>query len=55
MKRKVDKFGGIGSAAVGKATGRKWPEWLALLDKAGARKMPHREIAQLLQVRYKVP
>ena len=55
MKRKVDKFGGIGSAAVAKATGRTWAEWLALLDKAGARKMPHREIAQRLQTRHKVP
>jgi hypothetical protein len=55
MKRKVDKFGGISSAAVGKATGRTWAEWLALLDKAGARKMPHREIALRLQTRHKVP
>lgn len=55
MKRKEDKFGGISSAAVAKATGRTWAEWLALLDKAGARKMPHREIAQRLQVRHKVP
>ncbi|MBI2496850.1 MAG: hypothetical protein HYV75_02600 [Opitutae bacterium] len=54
MKRKADKFGGISSAAVGKATGRTWAEWLVLLDKAGARKMPHREIAQRLQARHKV-
>jgi len=55
MKRKVDKYGGIGSAAVRKATGRTWAEWLALLDQAGARKMPHREIAQLLHTRHRVP
>lgn len=55
MKRKVDKFGGISSAAVGKATGRTWAEWLRLLDKAGAKKMPHREIAALLHARHKVP
>ena len=55
MKRTVDKFGGISSAAVSKATGRAWAEWLRLLDKAGAKKMPHREIAALLHARHKVP
>lgn len=55
MKRKVDKFGGISSAAVAKATGRTWAEWLALLDKAGAKKMSHREIAAWLHTRHKVP
>jgi hypothetical protein len=54
MKRKVEKYGGISTAAVAKATGRTWAEWLALLDKAGARRMPHREIAALLQARHKV-
>jgi hypothetical protein len=36
---------GISSEAVRKATGRTWAEWLRLLDKAGAKKMAHGEIA----------
>ena len=55
MKRRMEKYGGISSAAVRKATGRTWAEWLKLLDQAGAKKMPHREIAQLLHTRHKVP
>jgi hypothetical protein len=51
MKRKAGKYGGISSAAVAKATGRTWTEWLALLDRAGARKLPHRDIVRLLQPR----
>src|SRR5437870_4694581 len=32
--------------AVKKATGKAWPEWFKILDKAGARAMSHRDIAQ---------
>jgi hypothetical protein len=49
MKRSVEKFGGISSAAIKKATGRTWREWFGLLDKAGADKLPHKEIVQRLQ------
>jgi len=35
-------------AAVQAATGKKWDEWYAILDSAGARGMPHKEIAQWL-------
>jgi uncharacterized protein YndB with AHSA1/START domain len=35
----------IGSAAVKAKTGRTWAEWLAFLDRAGARKMSHAQIA----------
>jgi hypothetical protein len=54
MKRTAVKYGGITSAAVKKATGQTWVEWLALLDRAGARKMAHREIVRLLQARPKL-
>ncbi|MFM9995185.1 MAG: hypothetical protein ACKVU4_05225 [Phycisphaerales bacterium] len=41
-------LGGIGDAAVRKATGRGWGEWLAILDAAGARRMTHAQIAEHL-------
>jgi hypothetical protein len=41
--------------AVAAKTGRKWGEWFRILDKAGARKMAHREIAKLLHAKHKVP
>jgi uncharacterized protein YndB with AHSA1/START domain len=41
--------------AVAAKTGRTWGEWFKLLDAAGARKMPHREIARLLHSKHRVP
>ena len=38
----------IGDEAVRKKTGRDWIGWFALLDRAGAKKMAHKEIAQHL-------
>ncbi len=38
----------VSDEAVKKATGRTWTQWFALLDKRGAKTMPHREIARLL-------
>ena len=55
MKRTADKYNGISSAAVKRATGQTWAQWLTLLDRAGAGKMPHREIARLLQTRHQLP
>jgi len=49
MKRTADNYGGISSAAVKKATGKTWREWLGVLDKAGAAKLPHKDIVQRLQ------
>jgi hypothetical protein len=49
MKRTAEKYGGVSSAAVKKATGRTWAEWFAVLDKAGAARLPHKEIARRLQ------
>ncbi|HTL66748.1 MAG TPA: hypothetical protein VL200_03725 [Lacunisphaera sp.] len=51
MKRRAGRYGGISSAAVHKATGLTWLEWLAVLDRAGARRLTHREIVKLLQAR----
>jgi hypothetical protein len=50
MKRKSDskKFAGVGDAAVQKRTGKTWDEWCAVLDRTGARKMKHPEIAAML-------
>lgn len=42
------KLAGVGSAAVVKATGRTWEEWLKVLDRAGAKAMAHKDIAALL-------
>ncbi len=54
MKRTAGKYDGISAAAVKKATGQTWAEWLVLLDRAGARKLTHREIVRLLQLRHKL-
>jgi hypothetical protein len=42
----LGKRAGMSDAAILKATGRDWKQWLALLDRAGAREMPHREIVR---------
>jgi hypothetical protein len=39
---------GIRSEAVRAKTGKGWAEWFAILDKAGAAKWPHKEIASFL-------
>jgi hypothetical protein len=41
-------FAGIGDEAVAAKTGRGWNDWFALLDKAGAAKWPHKDIAAYL-------
>jgi len=38
----------IGDAAVSAKTGKTWPQWFAVLEKAGARKMTHKEIVAIL-------
>jgi hypothetical protein len=49
------KLAGVGSEAVMKATGKAWEDWLKVLDKAGAMKMPHKEIASMLGDKFHVP
>lgn len=49
------RLAGVRTEAVLKATGRAWDEWLRVLDRAGARRMPHQEIAALLARKFAVP
>jgi len=42
----------ISDEAVQKSTGRTWKRWFAILNKAGAKKMEHKEIAKLLHNKY---
>jgi hypothetical protein len=49
------KLAGVGSESVMKATGKAWEDWLKVLDKAGAVKMPHKQIASLLDEKFGVP
>src|SRR6202163_3349304 len=49
------RLAGVGSDAVLRATGRAWDEWLKLLDRAGAKKMPHKDIAMMLSRKFEVP
>ena len=44
----VATLAGISTIAVTKATGHGWNYWLRALDKAGAAKLPHREIVSVL-------
>jgi hypothetical protein len=55
-KKKAAKRGGgtIGDDAVKRATGKSWKEWFALLDKAGAAALSHRDITKLLSVRHEL-
>ena len=48
MPNGEEKFSGVSSEAVAKATGRSWDEWLELLDGLGARGMNHKEIVALV-------
>ena len=49
MTSTTRKLAGVGDAAVKKATGKSWSEWLALLDAHGAKALAHREITALLE------
>jgi hypothetical protein len=42
----------VSNAAAKKRTGRDWAEWCALLDKEGAEKLSHREIARLIHEKF---
>ena len=51
----TQKVAGISDQAVRGKTGKTWSEWFAILDKAGAKKMNHTEIATYLYDKLKVP
>lgn len=48
------KLAGISDEAVRAKTGKSWKEWFAVLDKAGARKMTHKDIAEHLYNNHKI-
>ncbi len=52
-KQKHLTAGGIGTEAVKAKTGKGWDEWFAILDKAGAKKMNHKEIVAFIDKKYK--
>jgi hypothetical protein len=45
----------LSDEAVSAKTGKVWKEWFSLLDKAGAQKLTHRQIAELLSSKHGVP
>lgn len=51
---KITKIGKVSSQSVLKCTGKNWDQWIALLNKANAKKWPHREITMLLKKKYKL-
>src|SRR5689334_15490965 len=54
-KKAAPKLAGVTTTAVLKATGRTWEEWLKVLDRAGARRMAHKDIAALLARKFELP
>lgn len=44
----------ISDESVKKATGKTWSEWFTILNKAGAKKMEHKTVAELLYKRYRL-
>ena len=44
----------MSDAAVKAKTGKTWSEWFVVLDKAGAKKMDHKEIVAYVSERYEV-
>lgn len=54
-KAEEERLARVSSATVAAKTGKTWGEWLKVLDRAGAAKMSHREIAEFLNKKLKVP
>src|SRR4051812_30391687 len=54
---KIDyaRLAGMSDVKVKEKTGRTWKRWVRTLDHHGAEKLSHREIAELVGKRYKVP
>lgn len=50
----MSKVAGVTDAAVTKATGKDWQQWLTLLDRCGGRDMAHKSIAELLSAQHKL-
>jgi uncharacterized protein YndB with AHSA1/START domain len=54
MKKNDKKIAGIKSEAVEKATGKGWGDWFAILNKANATKLTHKEIMTRLREKHGV-
>lgn len=54
MKDDLEKTAGMSNEAVKAKTGKTWPEWFSILDKAGAKKMTHKEIVAYLNGKHGV-
>jgi hypothetical protein len=55
MKTKETYVPAMSDASVKAKTGRDWPSWFEALDKAGAAKLNHTAIAQLISDEYGIP
>lgn len=55
MGKAIDYTPSMSDAAVKAKTGKTWAQWFAALDKAGAKKLPHPDIADMLHEKFKVP
>lgn len=53
-KMEYPKIGKVSSASVEKATDKSWDQWIALLDKAGARSWTYQEIVAHLKKKHKL-
>ena len=53
-KKKAAASPGMSDAAVKAKTGKTWAQWFAVLDKAGAAAMSHKDITKLLSARHKL-
>ena len=54
MTPKTKSIKAISDDAVQAKTGKVWKEWFAILDKAGARTMTHKEIVEVLNSKYRI-
>jgi len=54
-KKDYAKLAGMSDAVIKEKTGCNWEKWVKSLDYHGAEKMSHREIAELVSDKYKVP
>lgn len=52
--KKPRRTKGMSDESVKERTGKVWAEWFKILDKAGAKKWPHQEIAAYLRDEQKV-
>ncbi len=49
------KIAGMSDAVIKEKTGCTWEKWVFALDRRGADKLSHREIAEIVSTKYKVP